>query len=331
MDLYSDVDLPHEADDHPNWQESFVLVFRDRATDLVGFLRVGAYVNEGTAQVHWGLAHPDGTRFRRHRLDLPYRPEDHKSDRMTCGPMTYSIPHGDYVSFVASDPDCDVELRMFDWFPSQFWEGTGDISQLAAHHPESSGRVEGHVRLGERTFDIADGVGHRDHSWGPRTHIVIRNNRWVAGTVGPELSFSFATVQLENGEFFKGWWLVRDGKRQDVVDINTVVLLLADGFSTVGGWTEALLANGERIRVQVETIDGVVTSSHLNNGGPGSTPAGVEGLSIPRWNGHDGVCDFNINVNPLRGEQAVSHLLLANHEDGLTRRPDIDLGFTRDW
>jgi hypothetical protein len=159
--------------------------------------------------------------------------------------------------------------------------------------------------------------------------MVIRNNRWVAGTVGPELSFSLATVQLENGEFFKGWWMIRDGKPETIVDVNTVVLVLADGFSTVGGWTEAVLADGERVRIEAETIDGVVTSSHLNNGGPGSTPAGVEALSIARWNGHEGVCDFNININPGRGEQAVSHLLLANDEDGLSTRPPIDLSFAR--
>jgi hypothetical protein len=89
-----------------------------------------------------------------------------------------------------------------------------------------------------------------------------------------------------------------------------------------------LLDNGETLRIDVETIDGVVTSTSLPNGGGDSSPAGVEALSIPRWNGHEGVCDFNMIDNAHRGEQAVSHLFLANHEDGLSRRTQ-DLSWVR--
>jgi hypothetical protein len=329
MDLYSDVDLPHAPTDHPNWQESWVLAFRDPATNLIGFLRVGAYVNEGLAQMHWGVALPDGLRFRRHLLDLPLKPEYRTAQTASAGPMTYSIPNGEYVRFEGHDPDCDVDLRLYDYFPSQNWRKVGDIGSLAANHPESSGRLEGRVRIGDRVIDIQNGFGHRDHSWGPREHIVIRNNRWIAGTVGPALSFSLSTVQFDNGEYFKGYWLVRAGKSETVKDINTVAMVLADGVSAIGGWTDVLLESGERIRIEAETIDGIVTSSHLPNGGPGSTPAGVEAISIARWNGHEGFCDFNINVNGLGGEKAVTKLMLANHTMGLSQRPPIDLSWAR--
>jgi hypothetical protein len=114
-----------------------------------------------------------------------------------------------------------------------------------------------------------------------------------------------------------------------VRDINTVAMVLADGVSTIGGWTDVVLENGERLRIEAETIDGVITSSHLPDGGPGSTPAGVEALSIARWNGHEGFCDFNINVNGLGGEKPVTNLLLANHAMGLSRRPPLDLDWIR--
>ena len=71
MSLYSAIDLPHHPGNHPFWQESWVLVFRDPDTGLVGFLRTGSYVNQKTTQTHWGMAFPDGTRFRRHLLDRP--------------------------------------------------------------------------------------------------------------------------------------------------------------------------------------------------------------------------------------------------------------------
>lgn len=329
MDLYSDVDFPHEPTDDPHWHESWVLLFRDPASGLVGFLRIGSYVNEGTAQMHWGMALPDGTRFRRHLLDLPLQPANRTTDTASAGPMKFSIPDLEYVRFQAEDTDADVDLKLFDYFPSQNWRQVGSLDAMAANHPESSGRIEGRVRIGDRVIDVDNGLGHRDHSWGPRRHMVIRNNRWVAGTFGPELSFSLSTVQLENGDMFKGYWVIRNGKSEIVRDINTVVLLLADGFSTTGGWTDIELESGERIRIDVETVDGVVTSSHLPNGGPGSTPAGVEALSITRWNGLEGFCDFNININPCRGEQEVSHLMFANYADGLSKRPPLDLSFAR--
>ncbi len=77
MQLYSEVDLPHRPGDHPEWQESWVLIFRDIDTGLVGFLRTGSSVHQGTTQTHWGMALPNGTRFRRHLLDRTME----KSDR----------------------------------------------------------------------------------------------------------------------------------------------------------------------------------------------------------------------------------------------------------
>ncbi len=146
--------------------------------------------------------------------------------------------------------------------------------------------------------------------------------------MGKELSWSLVTAHASDGKFSRFGWIIRRGERLKIRDLHTVNCVLGDGFSTIGGWTTVLLESGETIRIDVETIDGVVTSTALNNGGPGSSPAGVEALSIPRWNGQDGVCDFNMIDNAHRGEQAVSDLLLANCEDGLSRR-EQDLSWVR--
>lgn len=320
MPIYIEDDYLHEPDDHPMWQESWVLIFRDAETGISGFLRVGAYVNQGTAQVHWGLVTDDGLRFRRHRLDLPLRPGDRSRDKVTSGDMSYSIPGGDHVRFEASDPDCDVDLRLFDFYPSQSWkfEGTG-MDDLAKHHLESSGRVEGTIRIGERHFMIKNGLGHRDHSWGRRISSGVLNNRWVCGSFGPALSFSCMTVQIPNGDFVRSAFVVRDGVVEHG-DVNTLATVAADGFSVVAACAAITLESGERIRIEAETIDGIVTSSHLPNGGPGSTPAGIEAMSIARWNGLEGFCDANININPLNGESPVTVTLLADTADGISYR-----------
>ena len=111
-----------------------------------------------------------------------------------------------------------------------------------------------------------------------------------------------------------------DGKREAIDDFHTVNCTLADGLSSLGGWSVVRLKNGQTIRIDAEAVDGIVTSTDLKNGGPGSSAAGVEVLSIPRWNGYQGVCDFNMIDNAHRGEQEVSHLFLANSDDGISNR-----------
>lgn len=324
MSIYTDLDYTHTPDGHPDWQESFVLVFRDRITNAVGFLRTGAYVNRGTSQVHWGMALPDGLRFRRNRARLPFDASDRTLRSARSGPYTSYSVEADHVRFQGHDPDAEADLRFYDFFPSQDWDAIG--AEIPEHlrggsgHPESSGRVEGRIRLGDRVIEIADGIGHRDHSFGPRQHNLFRTARWHAGTVGPALSYSLVTSAGSDGHLHKFGWIIRDGRREKIRDFHTVNMTLSDGYSTLGGWTVVLLDSGERLRIEAETIDGIVTSSHAVNGGPGSSPAGIEAISIARWNGHEGVCDFNMIDNPHLGEQAIVGPLLANVDDGLSQR-----------
>jgi hypothetical protein len=313
-------DFPHIAGDHPKWQESWVVTFGDPANKVFGFLRVGAYVNEGLAQMHWGMVTADGWRFRRHRLDLPLQEGDRKGRSVTSGPMTIALAE-DQVRVTAEDADASVDITMTDYFESQPWHiRAGDLSLLAAHHLESSGGVEGRVRIGDRGYDIVAGLGHRDHSWGPREHAEILNNRWCTGTLGPALSFSASNVQTGDGTLAKAGWVARHGVVEHATDVNVVVVLLADGVSPVGGWAELTLESGERVAIDAEVVDGIVTSSHLPNGGPGSTPAGVEAMSIARAGDLEGFCDLNVNINPLNGSSPVTNLMLANSSDGLSRR-----------
>lgn len=333
MSLYSEIDFPHQPGEHIDWQESWVLVFRDRKSGCVGFLRTGAYPNQGITQTHWGMALPDGTRFRRHLLDRKMEDSDRTDIMASSGSMRFTIPDLAYARFEAWDGDAEVDLRLFDFFPSQQWSMLGmsrshDGAGSEAHgHPESAGRVEGRVRFGELTFDVEDGIGYREHGFGPR---VIGSNpeeyfrcaRAHFGTLGEALSYSMISLHLADGSFQKMGYVMMDGQRVELEDFHTVNITMADGFSPLGGWTDVRLVDGQHFRINVETIDGVVTSTHLNNGGAGSSGAGVEALSIPTWEGLDGVCDFNMIDNAHRGIQPVGHLFGANWKDGLSRKED---------
>lgn len=340
MTLYSQIDLPHTPTEDPYWQESFVLIFRDPISGAVGFLRTGCYPNLGTTQTHWGMALPDGTRFRRHWLDRKMEPGDRTTTSASSGSMTYSIPNMEYVRFEATDADAEADLRLYDWFPSQDWAFIGgpfhgqELGKMSAEqqrkmntagHPESAGRIEGKIRIGDRWIEIRNGIGYREHGMGARPagtsdEDTFRAARAHFGTVGPNLSWSLLTLMDSGGHYHKLGFVMLNGKREIVRDVEHVNYVLGDGLSSLGGRTIVKLENGETLRIEVEAVDGVVTSTLYDNGGPGSSSAGVEVLSIPHWNGQAGISDFNMIDNAHRGNREVAALLYANCESGLSTR-----------
>ena len=75
------------------------------------------------------------------------------------------------------------------------------------------------------------------------------------------------SMQDNAGEFHKFGWVMLNGKRETFRDAHTVSSTLADGYSVVGGWSVVQLENGLTLRIEVDAVDGVVTSTPLNNGG----------------------------------------------------------------
>lgn len=53
--------------------------------------------------------------------------------------------------------------------------------------------ITGTVAVGAETFEITDGLGLRDHSWGPRYWQSVWWYRWLTANLGPDLGFA-ATV-----------------------------------------------------------------------------------------------------------------------------------------
>lgn len=324
MSLYGPDDLLHAPGPTPDWQESVVLIFFDDATGVGGFLRVGTEPNLKISQVHFDLFTRDGLRFRHNPFDIAMTPRDRRADGFAAGSLDWTIPGGDFVRVTANERDADIDLRLYDFFPSVPWRfaGAGDMHQLAAGHLESSGRVEGRVRIGERVFSIANALGHRDHSWGPRDVRTMRNFRWVAGTTGPALSFSGVVVNLANGMFMKAGWVCRDGKVEHARDVDMLAHVNIDGLTTRGGHMLMTLEGGETVRVDAEVIDGIVTSYRSDHGGPGSH-VGAEGIAVARAAQRVGMCDFNISDNVAGGEQPAATVCeeWATLKPGLSQRP----------
>jgi hypothetical protein len=324
MNFYSDEDFLHPPAADADWQESVVLMFSDEDSGLAGFFRIGSEPNLGLSQVYFNLVSRDGLRFRHNPFDLPMQAGDRTPDGFAAGPLRWRIPDRKFVQLTGTQGEVSLDLRLHDFYASTPWQmlGAGGLEKLAPGHVESSGRVEGRVVVGDRVFDLRNALGHRDHSWGRRDVRVMRSFRWVAGTCGPQLSFSGLALHMANGYFMRAGFVRRDGVLCPLRDFDVVAQVNPDGLTVRGGTAEWTLTDGSRIRLEASVIDGIITSYRSDHGGPGSH-VGVEGLSSVRCGDLRGFCDFNVSNNLAGGEQAAPSICeeYASLTPGLSQRP----------
>ena len=70
---------------------------------------------------------------------------------------------------------------------------------FARGHTEQHMGVSGVVTVGDERFELVDGLGLRDHSWGPRYWQSIWWYRWLTGNLGPDLGFALTVSGTEDG------------------------------------------------------------------------------------------------------------------------------------
>jgi hypothetical protein len=168
------------------------------------------------------------------------------------------------------------------------------------------------VRLGEREIAV-DGLGYRDHSWGPRDYRAWLSHRWVAGTFGPELTYSLITMHGAQGELIRTGYVVRDGKPTVASEIDILTYLEPDGFTHRGGRAVARLADGDEIAIDFELVDGMVWGLH--------GLAALDTICVARCGDLVGQGDFEMTNNATNGRDPITLAIGAALEDGLTQRP----------
>jgi hypothetical protein len=105
---------------------------------------------------------------------------------------------------------CTIDLHLKNVGPAQGgepeWEEGEQKPDLdpekmfARGHTEQHMRSVGTVTVGDQTFDITDGLGLRDHSWGPRYWQNIWWYRWLTVNLGEDLGFAVTIAGDEAGQ-----------------------------------------------------------------------------------------------------------------------------------
>jgi hypothetical protein len=306
---------PHKADPDPNWQESAYVCWFDHRAGIAGFHRIGHQVGNGTAMAWCGIVTTDGTRFRKVASNLPLSPGDREGG-FGAGPGQFIRIVDSQPRIEVDEPDLSLRLQGRDFYPVRdLWVGEASrplSEKVATGHFESSGRYTGTIRLGDRELSI-DAVGHRDRSWGVRRWEYLNSHRWCAGTFGPQLSFSCFTWHAEDGSYFNGGFLVRDGKGIHAESVDIALWIEPDGLTFRGGEIVFRLPSGETLEITCRTIDGIVFDFR-------NVWEFEAACTVTCGNLTGGFAALEATNNARRGTVRPSSILRGTMKDGLSKR-----------
>jgi hypothetical protein len=220
-------DYLHEPESSSNYNESRYYNFFDAGTGMGGWVRMGNRVNEGYAELTVCLYLPDGRigfMFKRPQITSneahdagglrfecvePYKQHRIAYDGKVCvltDPRQMAEPREAF----ANNPHvaCSIDLQLTAvgqaWGGEPEWEEGDEKPDLdpekmfARGHTEQHMRSVGRVTVGDETFDITDGLGLRDHSWGPRYWQNVWWYRWLTVNLGPKLGFALTIAGTED-------------------------------------------------------------------------------------------------------------------------------------
>jgi hypothetical protein len=80
--------------------------------------------------------------------------------------------------------------------------------EFARGHYEQHQRATGHLEIDGRRLAF-DGLGLRDHSWGPRSWQAPRYYRWLTANFGDDLGFAATWIANRDGREIRGGYLHR--------------------------------------------------------------------------------------------------------------------------
>jgi hypothetical protein len=234
----------HPLEEASNFNESMYFNVYDADQRVGGFFRLGNRPNEGKAEMTTCLYLPDG------RVAFMFdRPAIDGNDAFDAGGMRFDVvtPFEELTvayegkaillddPLVLADPrtaftespwtTCSAQLTfrgispMFGGEPVQD-DGspipeTGD--GFARGHYEQHTAGAGTIAVGDETWTV-DGLGLRDHSWGPRFWQSPWWYRWLTANLGPDFGFMVSIVASRDGKRRIGGMVLRDGSYEHVTD-----------------------------------------------------------------------------------------------------------------
>ncbi len=284
------VELAHTPGPQINWQESIFLAWWDDQHGIGGVHRIGHVINQGAANLWCGFFTSKGHCYRRNVEMLPLAEGDRLQPIFRAGIQTFS--YEDCFRLRVEDNDVHADLKFEDFYPPdevfQHSKRTAVEANVCADHNESTGWLRGRLRMGNDEFEI-NALAHRDHSWGPRDWYNINAHRWVAGSCGPDLSFTIAIMAGNDGDALYAAYVNENGRVRKTTDFDIVTYMEWDAVSNRGGQVELRFEDGSKLNLDCEPV------------GPGFVFTKDEYIAhdclcrVTTADGRIGFCDFEVS------------------------------------
>lgn len=220
----------HENTGEANFNESMYFNFFDAVQKRGGFVRIGNRPNERYAETTICLYEPDGSVLFNFK-----RAEIADNARFDAGGMRFSVeepferlsasyqgkacklaePHAmnDPGRAFKESPFVPVDLDLAitgvgPMFGGEPTERRADEMEFARGHYEQHHRARGEIAIDGKRFAI-DGLGLRDHSWGPRSWQAPAYYRWLTANFGDDFGFMGSHVVRPDGGETRGGFIHR--------------------------------------------------------------------------------------------------------------------------
>ena len=309
--VYGDIetkdDYTHPLGPEENFNESMYFNFFDRERGYGGFLRCGNRANEGYAEVTLCLFLPGGEVLFNYQ-----RPTIDSNDAMDAAGMRFEVleplarhrtTYDEGAVFLTEPSQMADPGRAFRENPHK--RVSLDLEHQAlgpaygssgAERPESPGqefarahyeqhmRARGTLTIDGETTEI-DGMGLRDHSWGPRYWQAIHSYRWLTCAFGPDFGIMVSEVTPKPGVRNQNGVVVRGETLERIQSVDIDTSFVPDTPFHERMTAKLGLANGEQL-----VLEGNVKSLiPLRNRRAGKITHIGEGMTEYRCGDHVGV------------------------------------------
>jgi hypothetical protein len=303
MSLEPEDDYMHANTGEPNFNESMYFNFFDPQRKRGGFVRIGNRPNEGFAEVTLSLYEPDGTALFNYK-----RPEIADNSAFAAGGMRFEvvrpferlrISYEGRAVYLARPLELEDPRRAFTANPHRpvtvrlEVEGLspmygGEVDEQSSEMVFAKGHCEQHVRAhGTVTIDgidhDIDGLGLRDHSWGPRSWQSPKLYRWLTGQFDSGFGFMGSQIVTRSGAEILSGFVFRDGENHFVRPVE-----LQTTWAEPGHFQEGIEMSLQGAVGDLRISGKVLSMLPLRNRREGRVTRIAEGLTEWRYGDHVG-------------------------------------------
>ena len=318
----------HELGPEPGFNESMYVNVVGSDDAPAGFVRLGNRANEGTGEMTTCLYLPDG------RVAFMFRrPTVTSNDALDAGGLRFEVVEPfaeigvayagpvllledpwrllDPGAAFADGPVVEAEIQVtcrglstpFGGEPDRPSEPTGE--ELARGHYEQLVAVTGTVRVGDASWGV-QGLGLRDHSWGPRSWQAPWYYRWLTGNVGEGFGFMGSHIARRDSDGLRTGFVWEDGRLHTCHDVR--IRTTREGRARSHEELELVLSADERTWRLTGTVTRLVPLRNRRRPPTGGDPLVTricEGLT--RWRLEDGRVGHGISeyLDQMDGEVPV--------------------------